>query len=166
MLRPAQLYKEQLKIKDIESWYNPSDIFYHSGTGAYSIDLPDNNENLHAFVSVDKDDNIIGYISYRVDWRAMNAYQFGIISYHKGNMEFIRDLYKAIDDCFNVYHFNRIEWFCIADNPAICGYRNFIKHYGGRECGYCRQALKLRDGKLHDYVTFEILAGEFKGKMR
>ena len=57
---------------------------------------------------------------------------------------------------------NRFCWSCIADNPAIRGYRNFIKKHGGRECAYHRQICKLMDGKLHDDVEFEILAKEFK----
>lgn len=57
---------------------------------------------------------------------------------------------------------NRIEWWCYADNPAIRGYRNFIKRHGGRECGYWRQIARLQDGQLHDSVSFEILEEEFK----
>ena len=47
------------------------------------------------------------------------------------------------------------------DNPAIRGYRNFIKKHGGRECGYYRQIARLQDGKLHDRVEFEILKEEW-----
>lgn len=162
MLRPAQLYKEQLEIKNIESWYDPKNIYYHGGTGEYSINVPDNNAEVHSFVSIDKDDNVIGYIGYNVDWQAMSVDNFGMISFDKGNLEFVKDIYKAICDCFEVYHMNRISWYCYADNPAIRGYRNFIKRHGGRECGYFRQYIKLRDGRLHDSVCFEVLASEFK----
>ena len=57
---------------------------------------------------------------------------------------------------------NRLEWTCYADNPAIRGYRKFIKLCGGVECGYRRQCVLLPDGKLHDQVRFEILKEEFK----
>ena len=57
---------------------------------------------------------------------------------------------------------NRMSWCCFADNPALRGYRNFIKNHGGKECGYYRQVTKLQDGMLHDKVEFEILASEFK----
>ena len=133
MLRPAQLYLDKLRIKNIESWYDPQNIYYHGGTGEYDIDLPDNNKECHCFVSVDKCNNIIGYISYDVDWEAMSADNFGMISFDKGNLEFVKDIYKTICDCFEVYHFNRISWYCYTDNPAIRGYRNFIKHHGGVE---------------------------------
>lgn len=164
MLRPAQLYNGQLEKKNIESWYKPENIYWHGGTAEYTIDLPDNNGNCHCFVSVDKNDNVIGCISYNVDWVSMSADGFGIISFDKGNIEFAKDLYIAICDCFEVYHLNRISWNCYADNPAIRGYRNFVKKHGGRECAYFRQYIKLRDGKLHDSVSFEILASEFQGR--
>ena len=161
MLKPAQLYKDKLQEENIKSWYKPENIYWHVGTAEYTIELPDNNVS-HYFVSVDGNDNVIGYISYTVDWQAMSADGWGMISFDKGNMEFIKDLYQAICDCFEVYHMNRISWNCYADNPAIRGYRNFIKKHGGRECAYFRQYVRLKDGKLHDSVSFEILAEEFK----
>ena len=162
MLRPAQLYKEQLEIKNIENWYKSENIFYHGGTGEYAIDVPDNNGKYHCFVSVDKEDNVIGFISYTAHWDSMSAENFGIISFEKGNQTFVEDIYHVVCDCFYKFHFNRISWNCYADNPAIRGYRNFIKKCGGRECGYFRQHIKLKDGKLHDSVFFEILAEEFQ----
>ena len=163
MLKPAQLYKEQLQEENIKSWYKPENIFWDSGTGDSDIDLPDNNYDRHCFVSVDKYDDVIGYICYSIDWSAMNAYDVGIISFRKGSIEFAKDVYTAICNIFKVYHMNRIAWHCYADNPAIRGYRNFIKKHGGRECGYCRQISRLQDGRLHDSVEFEILEMEFKG---
>lgn len=161
MLKPAQLYKEQLEKLQYETWYSEGSKYYNGSVGFNEIKLWDNNCDCHQFVSVDKDDNVIGYICYAVDWTAMSVCNFGIISYKKGSIEFAKDLYKAICNIFEVYHMNRIEWSAYADNPAIRGYRNFIKKHGGRECGYCRQVTKLQDGKLHDSVQFEILAEEF-----
>ena len=164
MLKAAQLYKEQLEQKSIESWYKPENIYWHGGTAEYAIELSDNNGSRHCFVSVDKNNNVIGWISYNVDWISMSSDGWGIISFEKGSMEFVKDLYQAICDCFEVYHLNRISWNCYADNPAIRGYRNFIKKHGGRECAYFRQYIRLRDGKLHDSVSFEILAEEFQSR--
>ena len=161
MLKPAQLYKEELQECMLKSWYKPENIYWHSSTTEYLLDIPEDNGEYHNFASIDKNDNVIGYITYRVDWITMSASWFGIISFDKGNIEFIRDILQAIYNCFEVYHLNRIEWCCYADNPAIRGYRNFIKKYGGRECGYFRQCSKLMDGKLHDSVSFEILSEEF-----
>lgn len=96
----------------------------------------------------------------------MCADRFGIISFDKGNIEFIRDVYKVICDLFEVYNMNRVSWCAYTDNPAIRGYRNFIKRHGGVECAYHRQIARLQDGKLHDNVEFEILAEEFRRQLR
>jgi RimJ/RimL family protein N-acetyltransferase len=161
MLQPAQLYVEKLQEEIIKSWYKPENIYWDGGPGSYQISLPDNNFDRHCFVSVNKNGNVIGYIDYNVDYTSMVAYKFGIISFEKGSVEFAKDLYEAICNCFEKYHMNRISWLCYTDNPAIKGYRNFIKKHGGVECGYYRQVAKLQDGKLHDSVVFEILAEEF-----
>ena len=162
MLKAAQLYEAQLNEEMVKSWYKPENIYYHGGCGEYTVELPGNNCDSHCFVSVNDDDKVVGYISYNVDWVSRSAETFSIISFDKGNALFAKDVYQAIIDCFEVYRFNRISWFCYADNPAVRGYRNFIKKHGGRECGHFRQHTRLRDGKLHDTVFFEILAEEFR----
>lgn len=162
MLKPAQLYKERLQEENIKAWYKPENMFWSFGTGTDQINIREDNYNWHQFVSVDNQDKVIGYIAYAVDWAAMNADRFGIISFDKGNALFAKDVYTAICDLFEKYHMNRVGWYAIADNPAIRGYRNFIKKHGGRECGHYRQNVKLQDGLLHDGVSFEILAEEFR----
>lgn len=162
MLQPAQLYKDELQIENVKAWYKSENIYWNGYAGDSVIDLPEDNYNRHCFVSVDGKDNLLGYITYGVDWVAMSASGFGAISFKKNSIEFAKDLYKVIHNCFEVYHLNRVEWSCYADNPAIRGYRNFIKRYGGKECAYYRQVTRLQDGKIHDSVHFEILREEFK----
>ena len=162
MLKPAQLYTEKLQEENIKSWYKPENIYWNGWAGESQIELPDDNGSCHCFVSVDRNDDVIGYITYNVDWAAMSADRFGIISFRKSSLEFAKDLYQVICDCFFKYHLNRVSWCAYADNPAIRGYRNFIKKHGGRECGYYIQIAKLMDGRMHDSVQFEIMAYEFK----
>lgn len=162
MLKPAQLYKDKLYEEYVKTWYNPKYMYYTGWTGDQAPEIPDNNYGSHHFVSVNKIDSLIGYISYNVNWASMNADQFGIISFGDGDIEFAKDVYHVVCDLFEKYHMNRISWYSYVKNPAIRAYRNFIKRHGGRECGHYRQVAKLWDGKLHDSVQFEILAEEFK----
>ena len=164
MLKPAQLYEQQLQEENIKSWYSSKNIFWNGGHGESIIELPEDNYDSHNFVSVDRNEKVIGYISYDVDWSAMSVSNFGAISFDKGSIMFAKDLYTSVCDIFEKYNMNRMSWWCYEDNPAIRGYRNFIKKHGGRECGYLRQYSRLQDGKLHDSVLFEILADEFRNK--
>lgn len=164
MLKPAQLYEEKLQKANVESWYDLSNQYCNSWCCDDEIVLEKSNGQYHQFVSVDKNDNVIGYITYSVDWSSMSASRFGIISYDKGNLLFIRDVQKVVHNIFFKYNFNRIEWRAYEDNSAISGYRKFIKRFGGKECGYLRQTVKLMDGKLHDMAIFEILREDLKIK--
>lgn len=162
MLKPAQLYEKELQEEIVKAWYKTENIFYDGGTGDSEIDLPRDNYNSHHFVSIDKENNVIGYISYCIDWSSLSADRFAAISFKKGSIEFAKDLYEVVCNIFEKYNLNRLGWWCFADNPAISGYRNFIKKHGGRECGYQRQIARLQDGRLHDSVEFEILSVEWR----
>lgn len=161
MLENAQLHEAELKHCILKSWYDARNIYWTGWIGDCLPSLPDNNYETHHFVSVNDSGKVLGYICYSVDYVAMSADRFGIISFEKNSVVFARDLYQAIYNIFKKYNMNRISWYAYADNPAVRGYRNFIKRHGGKECGYERSVVKLQDGKLHDRVTFEILADEF-----
>lgn len=162
MLKTAQLYTTELTEKMYKTWYDPKYIYYHYAPGNCLIDLPQDNFHTHDFVSVDEDNNVVGYIAYNVNYTSMSAEYWSIIGFTECSIIFAQDIYLAICNAFDKFNMNRIEWSCIADNPAIRGYRNFIKKHGGTECAKFRQSIKLQDGKLHDIVYFEILKEEFR----
>jgi RimJ/RimL family protein N-acetyltransferase len=80
-----------------------------------------------------------------------------MISFDKGNLEFVRDLHKVVTDLFFKENFNRVEWWCFADNPAVRGYKNFIKQFGGALVGELHSSAVFSDGTVHDTYIFEIL---------
>ena len=156
MIKPALLYADQLQKKVIESWYEPETRFY-SGLGSGKIELVDNNYDERQYVSIGKDGNVIGYISHNVDWCTRSASHWLMTSFDKGNLEFVRDLHKVVTDLFFKENFNRVEWWCFADNPAVRGYKNFIKRFGGSIVGELHKSAVFSDGTVHDTYIFEIL---------
>lgn len=161
MLKPAQLYKEQLSAALFATWYDLKYQFYNADDYCFVPDFQNSNEQDWQFVSINNDNNLLGYISFRADRKTMAAMWWGAVSFHIGDIRFIRDLFELVCDAFYKYGFERITWICVDDNPAVSGYRKFIKRHGGRECGYYRQSIRLMDGKLHDEVIVEILKSEF-----
>lgn len=168
MLKPANLYAADLHIKFVETMYDMKYKYYHFGTSSGIPTIDDDNRWSHQFASIDNNGEILGYIMYGVNYETMSVPSFGAISFIPGgSITYARDLLQAIDNIFMVYNFNRMEWTCCIDNPAIRGYRNLCKRFGGREVGQLHQTIKLMDGKLYDTAIFEIMREDYiKSKER
>lgn len=161
MRKAAQLYKDELTLKFYEILYDDYYMYYYGWTGVEIPVLKENNYDSHDFVSVNSKGEVIGYISYNVNYLTMSATQLGIISFRKGDISFIRDVYDAVIDIFVKYHMNRLSFTCFTENPAVRSYKKFVTLFGGLQNAYYRQDLKLSDGQLHDELGFEILAEDF-----
>lgn len=157
MLDNAKKYEKEIQDKFLDTWYDMKYQYYRDTSGDRIPQLPDNCYDRRSFVSLDKEGEIIGFISYSYNDTAGSANNFGIINFGKPSYIFANDVLQVIADIFFKYKLRRIEWWCFADNPAIKGYRKFIKRFGGREVGYLREVSRLMDGELHDGVIFEIL---------
>lgn len=166
MLKPAQLYEDELKDLYTSIWYDLDYMYYSMGTGMSLYTLADNNGSHHEFVSVDKDNHVVGVISYTVNWDALSAGSLGIIAFQKMNPYFIKDLKQALKDIFLKYNLNRLSFYAVADNPVVPSYRKAVEHYGGTVCGYEHDCCRLIDGKLHDCIWFEIMAKDFKSHFK
>lgn len=163
MLKNSAMFDSRLNDLFLINAYNPKYKYLWGGTGSDFSDMGSsyNTYNGHNFVSVDKNCTILGWIAYSIDWQSKSAYDFGMASFTSSLM-FIRDIKQVIDDIFFKYGLDRIEWKAYGDNPAIRGYRKFIKRHGGREVGTFKNNIMLQDGKLHDTVYFEILKEDYK----
>ena len=161
MLQPANLYENELNSLKLNTWYDLNYQYYNYSVFDDLIKVSSSNYDCHQFVSVNSDRKVIGYICYGVDRDSMNVTNLGAISFDMGNPLFGKDLYQAIYDIFEKYHFNRLGFYCYADNPILQTYINLVNKHGGRQSGYLRETTKLMDGKLHDQVLFEILAEDW-----
>lgn len=166
MLKNALLYKDELLKKYSNIMYDLDYQFYGGGNGLHLPLLPDNTYENHNFVSVDENDNVIGYISYHVDYAAMSCCNFGIMSFDRGNRNFTKDVFKAIDDIFTKYHMNRLDFWCFIDNPIRPTYQKLVEKYGGRVVGTLTDTAKLLDGELHSSIIFELTAEAYLFKTR
>lgn len=158
MIRPAQLYRDEISRKMIDTWYDEKYMYYYDTSGKYENTIPDNCNYQRHFASIDKNGNLIGYIGYSFDDYSGYAKWFGILSFtDEPNPEFGLDVLRVFDDIFYKFSMNRIEFSVFADNPVIKSYRAFIKRYGGKEVCTLRETNRLMDGRMHDSVIFEIL---------
>jgi hypothetical protein len=159
MIKPAQLYEEQLKKKLIEKWYDPVYKYYFIG-GSHTLELPDHNYDKRNFVSI-VNDEIIGYIAYNFHQQTKIANQFGLISFDIGNLIFIKDLFIIIKEIFEKYNGEGITFRGIMDNPVIDSYYKLCKKYNGRVCGYHKRDACLITGEICDSIEFEIMKEDY-----
>lgn len=157
MLIPAQLRQDELRNLFTGRWYDKKFMYYYDGSGRELYQSDNNCYYSRQFVSVDQDNNIVGYIGYNYNNDARSAAQFGLCSFSDYNQTFFNDVIIAIYEIFYKFGLNRIEFCAFSGNPAVKGYRAFLKRYGGREVCRLRNTCRLMDGQLHDTIIFEVL---------
>ncbi len=155
MLRPAQLYEDEIAQEFYKTWYDEKYKYYVEGAFCYMEPVDEDTSESHQYASVVLD-NVIGYISYRVDRTADIAYDMNIINFADNLAAFGRDLAHAVDDIFCKFNFNKLEFGVIVGNPAEKMYDKFIKMTGGRVVGTLSQHVKLIDGKIYDLKMYEL----------
>ncbi len=160
MLKPALLYKDQLDRKFSEILLDEKYMYFFMESGQ-PPQISDDLTNLHQLVSVDRDGRLIGYIAYSINNKVYYAYDFEAVNFTDNKILFGKDLKNAIDDIFYKYHFNKLNFMSVDDNPATSQYERLIQKYGGRFVGYYEEDIMLLDGRVCDTHLFEIFAGDW-----
>lgn len=155
MLVPAILYKEQIR-KEFQKYYYTTDMLYETGCMYnWSPEIEEcPNESQFQYAIVDKNEKLIGYLEYSVDWYTSKAYNFGLFSFDRGNILVGRDVFNKLEGLVKTFH--RVEWKAVSGNPACRGYDSFIKSHGGNK-HILKDAIKDKDGNYHDDIIYEIL---------
>jgi hypothetical protein len=115
------------------------------------------------YVSVDRNNNIIGYLGANIDRESNKVSSLRILNFKdKGNITFSRDLRNFIIELFERYKVNKIEFSVVGGNPIEKMYDKYIKKYNGRIVGHFKDYVKLTDGEYHDYKMYEIFKKDFQ----
>ena len=161
LLDNARKYKEELKRKFLDIWYEDKYKYYFSSNWRREHELPDDDWEKMCYVSLDKDDNILGYISYMIDRNINSVHSFGAINFSDNKATFGIDLCKVIDDIFCKFHMERVEFYVVRGNPIEKSYDKMIAKYGGRIIGTRRKVAKLIDNQIYDDKIYEILREDY-----
>ena len=160
MLKPAQLYVDELDTKFTKVWYQDKYKYYFSMPYWDTQPIAENTCEYHQFVSM-IDGWIVGYISYSVDRAANIAYDFNTINFGEVSLGFSKDLAQAIDDIFMKFNFDKLEFEVLIGNPAEEMYDKFIKICNGRIVGTYRKHVKISDGQLCDLKMYELFKNQY-----
>lgn len=153
-LKPAILYRDQIReyIQDI---FYTEDMFYMSG--GLENWCPDISSAPHYGkydFAIVHNDKLIGFICYQIDFYVSKAYNFGFISFDKGNPLVGKAVYEHLVELMKKVH--RIEWRMVSGNPAERGYDHFIQKFGGTK-HILKDAYKDEKGNYHDDIIYEII---------
>ncbi len=157
MLKPAILYKDAI-TKAFQERYYTDDMMYETGCNEnWSPNIPEcPDEFTFQFAIVDKADKCVGFIGFKVDWYSSCAYNFGIMSFDKGNIIVGMALKEVMDKIINEFKLHRIEWRMVGGNPVEKHYDKFCEQYRGNKY-VLHDAIKDRYGAYHDNIIYEII---------
>lgn len=154
MLKPAIEYKEALTIK-LQENFN----LLHLLTAKPEIlfNIVNNTNQSYSFVSVDNDNNVIGYFHYfliSINDREYAATNIKIINFTKRYNIFAKDFYNLITQ--HIFHplnnCSRLTFSCKQDNPIDAFYSRFISKCGRllwSKNGYNRYQIYKQDFWAH-----------------
>ena len=146
---------QSIVFKDKYKFYNLGNYW------SYEIKLDDGSWDKIQMVSVDKNDNVVGYVCASID-RSMNKVSgMGAINFYGVNVTFAKDFYKFLTDLFEVHNFFKIEWIVVVGNPAEAIYDKIIDKYHGRVVGISHESTTLEDGKYYDVKEYEIFKRDY-----
>ena len=161
MLDVAIKYKEQLDKLQYELWFSDKYKYWNNSIYYQEFQINSDTWNKHQFVSV-KDGKVIGYIAYSIARETNSVYSLSVINFSDNKIIFGKDLRQALNDIFDKYKFNKIDFSVVIGNPIEKTYDKMVKKYGGNIIGIKRDEAKLIDGKFYDLKLYEILADEYQ----
>lgn len=166
MLKIAYKYKNQLQnqydqivYKDKYKYYNNSNYW------VYDLEISEDSWNCLEFVSIDKENNILGYFKANINRATNSVISLSIVNFaDKCNIIFSKDLYKFLLNLFLLYDFYKVSFEVIIGNPIQKMYDKYIDKFGRRVVGIKKYDVILHDNKYYDLKLYEIFKSDFMHK--
>ena len=158
MLVPAILYKEQIN-KEFQRLFYSTDMMYETGCLAqWSPDIPEEpGEGQFHYAIVNSERKLVGYLGYTVDYYCSKAYNFGLMSFEKGNWTLGKDLFNKLEELVSQLH--KIEWRMVGGNPVEKHYDKFCFEHNGKK-HILKDSIRDTTGQYRDDIIYEIIKEE------
>jgi hypothetical protein len=161
MLRFAFHYQKQLQDAFEKRSYDADMKYIFVPYQFFKLRFEETTEHKFQFVSVDNNDNVIGYHAFNVDWRLRHADKLHNINFGKKSVVFAGDYMELLHVIFVQYALRKLKFQVVVGNPVEQMHDRIIKKYGGRVVGVFREEVVLADGQYYDYKHYEILRDDF-----
>ena len=157
MLKPAVLYKEQLEKLFTEVIYTDDYLYYNGYAHEHELPKIGLEYGAYQFAIIDPTSNdVVGFLAYRIDTSVDSVYNFGLISFQKGNLTVVNDALHEFKQL--VLNHKRVEWRCVEGNPASRLYDVICKKHHGKKYVLHDVCMSL-SGKVLDSYLYEIRKG-------
>lgn len=157
MLVPAILYKEQIKREFQKHFYSNDMMLETGGLHNWTPDIDESPDfNTRQYAIVGKDEELIGYLAYKINYYNSSVYNFGLFSFDRGNAILGRDLYNHMNELVQKYH--RIEWRMVGGNPIERHYDKYCEMHQGTK-HILKDAVRDETGNYRNDVIYEIVNG-------
>lgn len=166
MLKIAYFYKDRLQdwLKDnIES-----DIFYYYfiHCNKYDeFDISPNDKNKIQYVSVNKNDDIIGYMSAVLDRNTNSVQEVPVVRIGNQTTQFGIDLLRFFDKLYE-FGVQKCKFTSVVGSEMQLMLETMVEKIGGRKIGVLKRDCRLRDGSLADVKLFEVTREEYEDKRK
>ena len=155
MIVPAITKKDEIQKLFAQQYYSEDMFYYVGGVDSFPLEISSSTDNGRYEWAIMDGDRVIGYISYTIDWYSKGVYNFGLISFDKGNPKVgvgIKEIIKLLHS----YNIHRVEWKMICGNPVEKHYDFWCKRFNGRKIRL-RDVTKDQYGEFRDSVIYEVL---------
>lgn len=155
MLVPAILYKDEI-IEEYQKLYYTKDMLYETGSlNQWCPDISETPERgCFQYAIITPSNGLIGYLEYQIYYYVSKAYNFGLISFNKGNPTIGKDLFNKMEELIQRLH--KVEWRMVSGNPVEKSYDRFCEKHNGYK-HILKDELRDADGYYHDDVVYEII---------
>lgn len=158
MIRPAIFFKDELTKAFGSILYTQEHFYYEGGIDNYEQEITEEADKFQ-FAILDHE-QLVGYISFRVDWYCSCAYNFGLISFADRPSKVIASAILAVIKMIEGFNLHRIDFRCICGNPAERGYDGIIEKFHGkynlRKFAFVDNT-RDRQGYYHDTIVYEMI---------
>jgi RimJ/RimL family protein N-acetyltransferase len=161
ILDVANKYQDEIELLMMNTWYDDKYKYFYASNYREKLNLKENNWDSHDFVSINKDGEIIGLISYGIDRPSNFVDSLCIINFTDDKITFGRDIGIVLVNIFEKFNYRKIEFSVIAGNPIEKSYDKLIHKYGGRIVGIYKDHVKLMDNKYYDEKMYEIFREDY-----
>ena len=163
MLKLAYNYSSELREAYQQIIFNDKYKYYNNGIyWEYDFSVAASSWNGLDFVSVDKDNKILGYLGAGIDRHSEKIDCLKIMNFaQKGNVTFSKDLFQFMLDLFLKFNYRKVDFSVVVGNPIEKMYDKYCLKYGGKIVGVKKENSRLQDGKYYDLKLYEIFRKDF-----